>query len=63
MSKIFTAAALERHTLPELRSLFHEAQQDLAASREGSAERRTALANLETIGRAVAKRTAAGPSL
>ena len=63
MSKIFTAAALDRYSVPELRSLFRQAQLDLAASEADTAERRDALASLENISRAIAKRTAARPSI
>lgn len=60
MSKIFTQAALQGRSLPELRALFHEAHQELVRSEAGSQERRDALANLDTISRAVAQRYA-GP--
>lgn len=60
MSGIFTQAALQGRSLPELRALFHEAQQELVRSEAGSQERRDALANIDTISRAVAQRYA-GP--
>ena len=63
MSKIFTAAALEQRSLPELRTLFRQAQDDLAASDVASCERRNALASLENISRAIAKRTVSGPTM
>lgn len=63
MSKIFTAAALDRYSVPELRTLFHQAQLDLAASEAETRERHEALANLENIGRAIAKRTASAPTI
>ena len=63
MSKIFTEAALNRYSLPELRSLFHQAQLDLAASDAGTSERRDAQASLNTISRVIAKRTAPAPRL
>ena len=63
MSKIFTAAALEQRNLPELKKLFRQAQDDLAASDAASYERRNALASLENISRAIAKRTVSGPTI
>lgn len=63
MSKIFTAAALDRYSVPELRTLFRQAQLDLAASEADTAARRNALASLENISRAIAKRTAAKPTI
>ncbi len=56
MSEIFTMAALGKRPLPELRKMFHQAQQELVQSRPASDERRTALANLENLGRAIAQR-------
>ena len=49
-------AALGKHPLPELRKMFHLAQQELVQSRPTSDERRTALANLENLGRAIVQR-------
>ena len=63
MSKIFTQAALQGRSLFELRALFARAQQELVKSDHGSQERRDALANLETISLAIARRTASGPRL
>lgn len=63
MSKIFTAAALDRYNVPELRSLFRQAQLDLAASEADTAERRNAIASMENISRAIAKRTASTPTI
>ncbi|MGR3761918.1 hypothetical protein ACUXV3_17600 [Roseobacteraceae bacterium NS-SX3] len=62
MSKIFTAAALDRYSLPELRTLFQQAQQDLKVSDPDSSERREALANLENVSRAISERTAGTPT-
>lgn len=58
MSKIETAETLENRSLQELRSLFCKAHDDLVASEAESPERRTALASMENIGRAIAKRMA-----
>ncbi|RBI76115.1 hypothetical protein DQW77_04325 [Roseovarius sp. TE539] len=63
MSKIFTAAALDHYSVPELRTLFRQAQLDLAASEAETPERRDALASLENISRAIAKRTASMPTI
>lgn len=63
MSKIFTAAALDRYSVPELRTLFRQAQLDLAASDADTAERRNAIASMENIGRAIAKRSASTPTI
>ena len=63
MSKIFTAAALERYSVPELRTLFRQAQQNLAATDADTADRANALASLENISRAIAKRTASTPAI
>lgn len=61
MSRIFTMAALAEKSAPELRKLFHENTQALAKSEAHSEERKAALSNLETIGRALAARYSAGP--
>lgn len=63
MSKIFTAAALDQRSLPELRTLFRKAQEELAASEVGSIDRRNAIASLDNISRAIAKRTAPTPTI
>jgi hypothetical protein len=60
MSRIFTQAALQGRSLPELRALFAQAHQELVHSEAGSHERRDALANIDTISRALAQRYA-GP--
>jgi len=63
MSKIFTAAALDHYSVPELRTLFRQARLDLTASEAETPERRDALASLENISRAIAKRTASTPTI
>ncbi len=63
MSKIFTAAALDQCSLPELRRLFRQAQEELIASDGGTPERRNAIASTENISRAIAKRTASTPTI
>jgi len=60
MSAIFTQAALQGRSLPELRALFAQAHQELVRSEHGSQERHDALANLDTVSRAIAQRYA-GP--
>ncbi|PQO22000.1 hypothetical protein C2I36_15340 [Rhodobacteraceae bacterium WD3A24] len=60
MSKIITPAALRNRSITELRGLHRKAQQQLAASAEGSAERAAAIASLENIQRALRTKTA-GP--
>tara|TARA_R100000789_G_scaffold98887_2_gene103833 strand:+ start:14367 stop:14564 length:198 start_codon:yes stop_codon:yes gene_type:complete len=63
MSKIFTAAALDQRSLPELRTLFRKAHDELVSSEVGSIDRCNALASLENISRAIAKRTASTPTI
>ncbi len=63
MRKVFTQAALQGKSLPELRALFATVQQDLVRSDAGSQERSNALASLETISRTIAMRISAGPRL
>jgi len=60
MSTIFTQAALQGRSLPELRALFAQAHQELVRSECGSQERHDALANLDTISRVLGQRYA-GP--
>lgn len=62
MTKLFTQAALQGHSVSELRALFAAVQQELVRSDAGSPERSAALRNLETIGLAIA-REQAGPRL
>lgn len=61
MASIMTAAALEHRTLEELRTLMRKVERDLALSAPGSAERRNALASLENLSRAIARRRAHHP--
>lgn len=61
MSVIYTPSDLKVHSLPELRALFHKAQQELTQTAYGSQERRQALASLDAIGLAMAKRMAPKP--
>lgn len=63
MSKIFTAAALDERSLPELRALFRKVHDDLVSSEADSQERRNALASIENISRAIAKRTSVHPTI
>ena len=61
MSRIFTQAALQGRSILELQALFQAAQQDLVRSQCCSQERSEALANLDTISRAIAQRRMRGP--
>lgn len=61
MRNVFTQAALQGKSLPELRALFASVQQDLVRSDAGSQERTDALTSLETISRTIATRMSAGP--
>ena len=61
MTAIFTMAALAQKTVPELRALFRESTRQLAASDAGTEQRRTALANLNAIERALAANYMSGP--
>ena len=63
MRNIFTQAALQGKSLPELSALFASVQQDLVRSDAGSQERNYALTSLETIRRTIGTRTSAGPRL
>ncbi|MDJ0922909.1 MAG: hypothetical protein QNI84_17415 [Henriciella sp.] len=56
MDRIITPSELKGRSLPELRALFHEVQQQLVCSDDGSQERRNALTSLDTISRAMAQR-------
>lgn len=56
MVKVINPSDLHGRSLPELRALFREAQQELVRSDRGSQERRAALANVEAIGLAMARR-------
>ena len=61
MSRIITTADLQGRSLTELQTLYRMVQQEFAASAPGSAERRSALADLENISRAIAQRRALSP--
>ncbi|MCR8725813.1 hypothetical protein [Frigidibacter sp. ROC022] len=63
MSKIFTAAALDGRSIPELRALFRKAHEEMVASEAGSVDRRNAIASIENIGRAIAQRSANTPTI
>ncbi|HSG16836.1 MAG TPA: hypothetical protein VLE70_11020 [Anaerolineae bacterium] len=54
MSRIITMAELQNRPMVYLQKLHHQMQQDLAESAVGSEDRRTALASLENISRAMA---------
>ena len=56
MVQVSNPSDLRGRSLPELRALFREAQQELVRSDRGSQERRAALANVEAIGLAMARR-------
>ena len=58
MSRIVTAAELQYRSPSELHALYRKAQQELAASAPGSAERRNALATIENVTRALNRRQA-----
>ena len=62
MSKIYTIAALQGLSLPELRALLASVQEELGRSEPGSEARREALANLNTVSLAIAQRMT-GPRL
>ena len=55
MSKVINPSDLQGRSLPELRALFRNAQQELVRSERGSRERRAALANVEAISLAMAR--------
>lgn len=61
MSKIFTQAALQRFNLSELQALYQLEMRDLVRSNEDTHQRRNALANLDTLSRAIAQRRCSGP--
>lgn len=54
MSRIITAASIQSCTLDELLALHRLVQCELIAASAGSAQRRNALASLETLERAIA---------
>ena len=61
MSRIITAAELQNRTLADLQTLYRKMQEDLTRSAPGSAERRNALASLENISHAIARKRACQP--
>lgn len=64
MSRIITQADLFGRSLAELEGLYRAAQEELVRSEPGSQARRDALASLETLGLAIArKRAFGGPRL
>jgi hypothetical protein len=56
MTKIITCSELQYRTLEELQALFRALQIELGRAAPGSAERRIALASLESVRRAMAMR-------
>lgn len=60
MTEIFTQAALAKRTLPELRSLFNQVQQELSCCEIGSRAHFAAAQNLLNVRRAIAQRSAPG---
>ena len=63
MVRIFTQASLQGRSTSELRALYQSVQRELTQSEAGSQDRADALASLEAISRALAKRYSAGPRL
>jgi len=61
MSGLITAAELQHRSLTDLQTLYRKVQDELTRSPRGSAARRNALASLETIARAIAKKRACRP--
>lgn len=60
MSRIITQASLQGRSLAELQALHRLAQQELVQSEAGSQARRDALARLEALSLAIARRRALG---
>lgn len=56
MTRIISPSELQGRSVPELRALFHQAQQELVQSDRSSQERSAALANLDNISLAMAQR-------
>lgn len=56
MCKIMTSLDLDRRRDSELSALFRKVSQELVESEPNTVKRRTALANLENISRAMASR-------
>lgn len=61
MRKIITPSELNHHSESGLSALFRQVSQELAGTKPGSTARRNALASLENIQRAQAKRRAQRP--
>jgi hypothetical protein len=55
MHRLITAAELQNRTLSDLQDLYRKVEAELVRSPRGSAQRRSALASLENIARAIAK--------
>lgn len=60
MNTLMTIAELQHRTESELRALFRQASQALARTASGTPERRTGLATIENITRAMATARARG---
>lgn len=63
MSKLFTQAALQGCSLAQLQALYNQEMRTLVTSESGSQDRRDALANLDTLGRAMARKRSIAPRL
>lgn len=61
MMEIFTQAALASRTLPELRVIFRQVQEELASCEIGSREHFSGAQNLQTVRRAISMRTTLVP--
>lgn len=61
MMEIFTQAALASRTLPELRVIFKQVQEELASCEIGSPDHFSVAQNLQTLRRAINMRTALVP--
>jgi hypothetical protein len=61
MSRIITQADLQGRSLAELQTLYRSAYEELVRSESGSPARRDALASVETVSLAMARRRAFGP--
>jgi hypothetical protein len=63
MSRIITQADLYGCTLTDLQALYHTLQHELVLSEAGSQARRNALASLDAVSLAMARRHMRGPGL
>ena len=61
MTRIITPADLQGRSLTELQALYRAVHEELVRSETGSQARREALASLETLSLAIARRRAPGP--